>query len=102
MPRRWWRSILAAQSASLLGARLPFPHPDRLPGRQYRMPAAGSRARERRLRQRARLVVPGFDSVSKTVTDPADAETVADHGGFAGRLPAGAAGAVNRTLFADV
>ncbi len=64
VPRGGVGSRLARQSAAVVGPRLSFPRPHRLPGRQPELQAATAAGAERRLRPRARLLVLGSEPAS--------------------------------------
>ncbi len=99
LPRGRHRSRLALQGAALLWARLSFPRPRPMSGRQPRLQAAGSGAGGRSLRQGSRPLVHRRDAASEAAAAAecaAAVAAVAQDGRPAARLPAGAAGALTR------
>ncbi len=86
--RAWLR-----KSAAVVGARLPFPRPDSLPGRQPRMQAAAAGDRRRRLqRQGPQLLVHRRRAPPQAIAGPGSAETGETHVEPPSGLPRGAGG----------
>ena len=94
VPRSRSGSRLACQGAPVVGARLSFPRPHLLSGRQPAMQAATAARTGRRLRPRTRLLVLGRGAASEAGGRAGEAAARTDAGAIAGRLPKSADGAV--------